>query len=240
MSASSLIGRLGSSAFRLSTGPVSMSLAGSCFSSESAPRLIPSWDSKARWNNLCHDLTVRVTAGSKRTCELTSSSREEHHATAQWNSSVLLFGLDAARFSCCCCGPFSGPAELGAVNPYAVHDHSQPACQGHDRLFHPAAPGDLHRPGFEMAPLRHLGAKVLVGEKPPANREPSMNEITTIGLDLAKHISRCRGLMQRERRFCASSFGGRSCLRSSVDFVWWGGGVRDGALLGARATCAGP
>ena len=25
-----------------------------------------------------------------------------------------------------------------------------------------------------MAPLRHRGAEVLVGEKPPANREPSM------------------------------------------------------------------
>jgi hypothetical protein len=36
--AASLIGRLGSSAFRLSTTTVSMSLAGSCFSSESAPR----------------------------------------------------------------------------------------------------------------------------------------------------------------------------------------------------------
>jgi hypothetical protein len=34
----SLIGRLGSSAFRLSTSTVSMSLTGSCFSSESAPR----------------------------------------------------------------------------------------------------------------------------------------------------------------------------------------------------------
>src|SRR6202030_3462570 len=34
----SLIGRLRSSAFRLSTTTVSMSLAGSCFSSESAPR----------------------------------------------------------------------------------------------------------------------------------------------------------------------------------------------------------
>src|SRR6476661_3544797 len=33
----SLIGRLGSSAFRLSTTAMSMSLAGSCFSSESAP-----------------------------------------------------------------------------------------------------------------------------------------------------------------------------------------------------------
>ena len=28
-----------------------------------------------------------------------------------------------------------------------------------------------------MAPLRHLGAKMPVGQKPPANREPSMNEI---------------------------------------------------------------
>jgi hypothetical protein len=26
----------------------------------------------------------------------------------------------------------------------AVHDHGQPTCQGHDRLFYPAAPGDLH------------------------------------------------------------------------------------------------
>jgi hypothetical protein len=34
----SLIGRLGSSTFRLSTATVSMSLTGSCFSSESAPR----------------------------------------------------------------------------------------------------------------------------------------------------------------------------------------------------------
>ena len=34
----SLIGRLGSSTFRLSAAAVSMSLTGSCFSSESAPR----------------------------------------------------------------------------------------------------------------------------------------------------------------------------------------------------------
>ena len=45
-----------------------------------------------------------------------------------------------------------------------------------------------------MAPLRHLGAKVLVGRGPPANREPSMNEITTIGLDLAKHVFQVHGV----------------------------------------------
>jgi hypothetical protein len=32
-----------------------------------------------------------------------------------------------------------------------------------------------------MAPLRHLGAKVLVGQNQSADKEPSMNEITTVG-----------------------------------------------------------
>ena len=45
-----------------------------------------------------------------------------------------------------------------------------------------------------MAPLRHLGAKMPVGQKPPANREASMNEITTIGLDLAKHVFQVHGV----------------------------------------------
>ena len=45
-----------------------------------------------------------------------------------------------------------------------------------------------------MAPLRHLGAKVLVGREPPANREPSMNEITTVGLDLAKNVFQVHGV----------------------------------------------
>jgi len=39
-----------------------------------------------------------------------------------------------------------------------------------------------------MAPLRHLGAKMLTGRRPAANGEPSMGEPTTIGLDLAKHV----------------------------------------------------
>src|SRR5215475_10036288 len=150
----SLIGHSGSSAFRLSTTTVSMSLTGSCFSSESAPGALPSWDSKTRWNNLLGGLAVRRTGRSKRTCELTSSivpRGTSFHRSVELECPSI--GLDAARFSCCCCGLFSGPAELGAVNPYAVHDHSQPACQGHDRLFHPAAPGDLHRPGFEPGPF---------------------------------------------------------------------------------------
>src|SRR5215831_5942462 len=34
-----------------------------------------------------------------------------------------------------------------------MHDHGQPTRQGYDRLFHPAAPGDLYRPGFEPGPF---------------------------------------------------------------------------------------
>ena len=69
-----------------------------------------------------------------------------------------------------------------------------------------------------MAPLRHLGAKVLVGENQSADKEPSMSEITTVGLDLAKNVFQVHGVDAEERRFCASSFGGRRCWRSSVDY----------------------
>src|SRR6266699_3809024 len=144
----SLIGHSGSSAFRLSTTTVSMSLTGSCFSSESAPGALPSWDSRTRWNNLSGGLAVRRTVGpSGHTNSPHPSSREGHHSTARWNSSFLLIAFDPAWLSCCC--GFPGPSELGAVNPYAMHDYGQPTRQRHDRLLHPAAPGDLHRPRLE-------------------------------------------------------------------------------------------
>src|SRR5262245_4550627 len=154
MSASSLIGHSGSSAFRLSTATVSMSLAGSCFSSEIGTRG-PSMmgfedEAEQSFGRPCRQTNGR----SKRTRELTSSivpRGTSFHRSVELECPSI--GLDAARFSCWCYGLFSGPAELGAVNPYAVHDHSQPARQGHDRLFHPAAPGDLHRPGFEPRPF---------------------------------------------------------------------------------------
>jgi len=80
------------------------------------------------------------------------SSRKGHHSTARWSSKFPSIGLDPARFSCCR-RLFLGPAERGAVDPDAVHDHGQPAGQSHDRLLHPAAPGDLHRPGLEPGPF---------------------------------------------------------------------------------------
>src|SRR6476660_515189 len=91
ITSASLIGRSGSSAFRLSTTTVSMSLTGSCFSSESAPGALPSWDSRTRWNNLLGGLAVRRTVGpSGHANSPHPSSREGHHSTARWSSSVLL------------------------------------------------------------------------------------------------------------------------------------------------------
>jgi hypothetical protein len=49
-----------------------------------------------------------------------------------------------------------------------------------------------------------------------------MSEITTIGLDLAKHVFRFTASMRRVRRFCASDCGGAKCWRSSVRPVWLG------------------
>src|SRR6267143_3899023 len=150
----SLIGHSGSSAFRL-IHHYSVDVAhGLVLLYGIGTRAVPSWDSKTRWNNLSGGLVVSVTTGpSGHANSPHPSSRKGHHSTARWGSIFLTIGFDPARFSCCCRGLFPGPAELGAVNPYAVHDHSQPACQGHDRLFHPAAPGDLHRPGFEPGPF---------------------------------------------------------------------------------------
>ena len=79
----------------------------------------------------CRQLNGR----SKRHCELTSSivprGTSFHHAVELECPPI---GIDPVRFSCCY-GLFPGPAELGAVNPDAVRDHSQPARQCYDRLL---------------------------------------------------------------------------------------------------------
>ena len=155
----SLIGRLGSSAFRLSTATVSMSPTGSCFSPESAPRPFH------------HG--IRGRGGTIFWSALPSNERQvqadiRSHLIHRPARDIIpppveleFPPIDPARRSCCCGLP--GPLKLGAVNPDAVHDHSQPACQGYDRLFHPAAPGDLHCPGLEpgpflRAPIRAMSA----------------------------------------------------------------------------------
>src|SRR5471030_766966 len=152
----SLIGRLGSSAFRLSTTTVSMSLTGSCFSSESAPRPFHH-GIRRRGGTIYWAALPSDERQVQRTNELTSSIVPRGTSFHHWvELEYSPISCDPEPLSCCGCF-FPGPAELGAVNPYAVHDHGQPARQRHDRLLHPAAPGDLHRPGLEPGPLVGAG-----------------------------------------------------------------------------------
>ena len=90
-------------------------------------KALPSWDSKIRWNDLLVGLAVRRTAGPKRTCELTSSivpRGTPFHRLVELELPPMAFDLS---WLSCCCGCLSGPAELGAINPDAVHDHRQPS-----------------------------------------------------------------------------------------------------------------
>ena len=113
-------------------------------------KALPSWDSKTRWNNLSGGLGRQMNGRPKRKYDLTSSIVPRGTSFHRWvELEFPPIRFDPVRFSCCCCDLFPGPAELGAINPYAVHDHGQPARERHDRLFHPAAPGDLHRPSLE-------------------------------------------------------------------------------------------
>ena len=57
-------------------------------------KALPLWDSKTRWNNLCHGVAVTRTAGpSGHANSPHPSSREGHHSTAGRNSSFLLLDL---------------------------------------------------------------------------------------------------------------------------------------------------
>ena len=112
---------------------------------------LPSWGSRTGWTNLLGGLAVGLTVGpADIAISPHPSSREGHHATAWWSSrfSYRVY-IQLSR----CNGVFA-PAELGAINPDAVHDDGQPTRQRHDRLFHTAAPGDLYRPGLEPGPFR--------------------------------------------------------------------------------------
>ena len=90
----SLIGHSGSSAFRLSTTTVSMSLTGSRFSSESAPRPFHHGIRGRGGTILWAALPSNVTGGpSGHANSPHPSSREGHHSTARWSSSFLLLEL---------------------------------------------------------------------------------------------------------------------------------------------------
>ena len=116
----SLIGRLGSSTFRLSTAAMLMSLTGSRFSSESAPR--PFHHGIRGRGGTIFRRPYRLTNGrSKRTNELTSSivpRGTSFHCRVELECPPI--ESDPARLSCRCRGLFPGPAELSSVNPDAV------------------------------------------------------------------------------------------------------------------------
>ncbi len=101
----SLIGRLGSSAFRLSTTAMSMSLAGSCFSSESAqgPSIMGFEDEvEQSFSRPCRQSNSRT----KRTHELTSSivpRGTSFHRSVDLDfllSGLILNGFHAAAAAC--------------------------------------------------------------------------------------------------------------------------------------------
>jgi hypothetical protein len=117
----SLIGRLGSSAFRLSTLRVSTSLAGSCFSPESAHR--PFHHGVRRRGGTIFVATLPWAGPSGHANSPHPSSREGRHSTAWWSSKYPPIAFDPERTSSRC--SFSGPSELAAISPDAVHNDGQ-------------------------------------------------------------------------------------------------------------------
>jgi hypothetical protein len=100
----SLIGRFGSSAFRLSTIAVSMSLTGSRFSPESAPGPFHH-GIRERGGTIFGSALPSTDGGSKQTCDLASSIVQRGtSSTAWWSSRFLLSDLvlhcHAAAASC--------------------------------------------------------------------------------------------------------------------------------------------
>jgi hypothetical protein len=92
-----------------------------------------------------------------------------------------------------------------------------------------------------MAPSRHRSAKMVV-VKDHQQREPSMGDITTIGLDLAKNVFQVHAvdeagsvvMRKRLRRGQVRFLCGDSVVPRRA------GSLRDGASLGARVNCAWP
>jgi|SRR5579862_9750 len=150
----SLIGRSGSSTFRLCIAAVSMSLAGSRFSSDSAPGPFHH-GIRRRGGTILWAALPSSDGRSKRTCELTSSIVQRgtsfHHAVELEFSPIV---LDSGGWSCRHGLP--GPAELGAVHPDAVHNHSQPTCQGSNEILPTGGHTDIGFSSRTVAPIVRL------------------------------------------------------------------------------------
>jgi hypothetical protein len=134
---------------------------------------LPSWDSRTRWNNLSVGFAARRTAGpSGQANSPHPSSREGHHSTARWNLSFLLSNLILHGFHAA--AACSGPPELGAVNPHAVHDR-QPRNGSGDGRASASGAGGGNNPGIDTDAsriLRNFEANH-AGVTAPPRRDPN-------------------------------------------------------------------
>src|ERR1051326_5513528 len=113
---------LGSSAFRPSTTAVSMSLAGSCFPTESAHR--PFHHGIRRRGGTIFRAALPLAGPSGHANSPHPSSREGHHSTAlvELEFPPTSDLVESSRRH------FLGPSELAAIHPDAMHDDCQAAC----------------------------------------------------------------------------------------------------------------
>src|SRR5512135_2104557 len=113
----SLIGRLGSSAFRLSTAAVFDVTHGLLLLFGIGTKALPSWDSRTRRNNLLGGLAdgYRQVQADMRTHLIHRPARDT--IPPRGGVRVPPIGFDLVGSSCCCHSLFSGPAERGAVDP---------------------------------------------------------------------------------------------------------------------------
>ena len=97
-------------------------------------KALPSWDSRTRRNNLTDGLAVsrRQVQATERTHLIHRPARDIIPPLVELEFPPIGSGL--VGLSCDCRSLFPGPAELGAVDPDAVHDHGQSTGERHDRL----------------------------------------------------------------------------------------------------------
>src|ERR1043166_1379002 len=114
----SLIGRLGSSAFRPSTTAVSMSLAGSCFSTKSAHR--PFHHGIRRRGGTIFWAALPSAGPSGHANSPHPSSREGHHSTAWWSSSFLLALILLSAHAITCLVHRNSAISVGAAHRRAL------------------------------------------------------------------------------------------------------------------------
>ena len=131
----SLIGRPGSSAFRLPPLQSSMSLAGSRFSTDSA--LGPFHHGiRRQGGTILPSALLSCDSRFKRTCELTSSivpRRTSFRLPAELRSEKLHIQGELRDRGCR--QSLVGPTKHRAVDPNAMHDDRQPASQSNDCFF---------------------------------------------------------------------------------------------------------